>query len=345
MFHGMDLSSDTVTRPTEAMKKAMLAAELGDEQRGEDPTTRRLEERMCELLGHSDAMFFPSATMANQIALRLLSEPGDELIAAEHCHLFFAEGGSPAIHSGLMARPIRTENGIFTGDDVRTAYRWLQGPHYPISKIVSIENTTNMGGGCAWTESQISSVLSAANELNLSTHLDGARLFNASLSSGLSVKEIASEFDTATVCFSKGLGCPMGAVLVFDAIHRVKVRRLKQIFGGAMRQSGILAAACLYALDNHVVRLVEDHSNAQLLAVGLSDIPGIEVETFAPASNMVFFRWTAAKGSIDEFQDACLRNGVRFSRVGPRRLRAVTHLDLSKKQIEEAIRVIRSQLS
>ncbi len=228
----------------------------------------------------------------------------------------------------------------FSGDDVRAAYRLAKGPHYPITKIVSVENTTNLGGGVAWTQAQLSSVLNAANELDLHTHLDGARIFNASVSSGLSVKALASEFDTVTVCFSKGLGCPVGAVLVFDQTLWTKMRRLKQVFGGAMRQSGILAAACLYALDHHVSRLEEDHQNAKRLASSLADLPGIEVETLEPSTNMVFFSWVSATVGADQFYEECLRRGVRFSRSGPVRFRAVTHLDVSAKNIEQAVRIV-----
>ena len=244
----------------------MANAEVGDEQKGEDPTTLRLEERMAELLQHSAAMFFPSATMANEIAIRLQCSPGDELLAADDCHLFLAEVGGPAVHAGAVCKAIATPNGIFSGEDVRRHFRWAQGTHYPLSRLLSVENTTNMGGGVAWPKTMLDDVTATARELGLKLHMDGSRLFNAVTASGLSPGEIAAPFDTVTVCFSKGLGCPTGAILAFDKSHWQTVRRLKQLFGGAMRQSGILAAAALYALDHHVARLAEDHQHAQLLA-------------------------------------------------------------------------------
>ena len=245
MFQGIDLYSDTITRPTRAMRLAMVEAEVGDEQKREDPTTAHLEERMAKLLGHSSSMFFPSATMANEIAIRLHCAPGDELVAADDCHLYFAEAGGPAIHSAVVCKAISTASGIFSGEDVRRQFRWAKGPHYPVTRLVSVENTTNMGGGVAWPKAALDDVVHVARELELKTHMDGSRLFNAAAASGLTPTQIAAGFDTVTVCFSKGLGCPTGAILAFDERHWERVRRLKQLFGGAMRQSGILAAAAL----------------------------------------------------------------------------------------------------
>lgn len=343
MFRGIDLYSDTMTRPTPAMRRAMAEAEVGDEQEGEDPTTARLEARAAELLGHSAAMFFPSATMANQIALRLHCEPGDELIADSGCHLFFAEAGGPAVHSGVMARGIPTANGVFTGEDVRRTYRAAKGPHYPISKIVSVENTTNMGGGIAWPEETLRSVVQTARELGLKLHMDGSRLFNAVVKQGTTAKAIASRFDTVTVCFSKGLGCPTGAVLAYDQANFPRVRRLKQLMGGAMRQSGILAAAALHALDHHVERLAEDHENAQRLAARLADgIPHVTVENHPPSTNMVFFHWTHPSVNASEFSARCKAQGLRFSRGGESRFRAVTHLDVQRADIDKAVDIVRT---
>lgn len=342
MFKGIDLSSDTATRPTAAMKQAMMAAELGDEQKGEDPTTRQLEQRVADLLGKSAAMFFPSATLANEIALQLLCEPGDEMIAAANCHLFVAEAGGPAIHAGIMPRPIAVENGIFDGDEVRKAYRWSKGPHYPVTKLVSVENTANMGGGVAWPMENLTSVLTAAKELGLKTHLDGARLFNAAIKTGVPVGALASGFDAITVCLSKGLGCPVGAVLAFDKEGYGKVRRLKQLMGGALRQSGMLAAAGIYALEHHVSRLREDHANAALLAEQFSQIPALGVRDKSPSTNMVFFDWRSSKLSPDQFSELCMEKGVRFSRIGAMQFRAVTHLDIKPEDILQAVAVVKS---
>lgn len=345
MFKGIDLYSDTATRPSLAMKQAMMAAEVGDEQRGEDPTTRQLEEMAAEMLGHEAAMFFPSATMANEIALRLQAEPGDELIAADECHLFFAEAGGPAIHVGLMCRPIQTTTGIFTGEDLRAIYRWSKGPHYPVSKIVNVENTTNMNGGIAWDLDSLKSVITVANELGMKKHLDGSRLFNAAVKTAVSAKTIAAPFDTVTVCLSKGLGCPVGAILAYPKAQFDKVRRLKQLFGGAMRQSGILAAAGIYALQNNIERLAIDHQHATKLAERLHEhVPQVHVENIQPSTNMVFFSLNNAKLTPTQFNDACVNKGLRFSVMGQNRFRAVTHLDISAADIDKAVAIIKEIL-
>lgn len=340
MFKGIDYYSDTVTKPTPAMRKAIAEAEVGDEQKGEDPTTLQLEEKVAHLLGHSAAIFLPSATMANELALKLLCRPGDEIIAAEMAHVFSAEGGGPAIHAGVMCRPIYNETGIFSGNNVRALFRYSTGPHYPRTRLCVIENTSNMSGGIAWQKNELTSVLIAAKELGLLTHLDGARLMNAAVQTALSPKDIANPFDTVTLCLSKGLGCPAGAVLSFDKAHALEVRRLKQLMGGALRQSGILAAAGIYALDHHVTRLEEDHENANRLKRGLEDLPGITVENKPNSTNMVFFSW---KGRIsgDEWHELVKKNGIRFSFAGKDRFRAVLHLDISREMIDHTFRVLK----
>jgi threonine aldolase len=343
MFEGIDLYSDTLTRPTDAMRRMMANAEVGDEQKGEDPTTLALEEKVAKLLGKSAARFLPSATMANEIAIRLHCEPGDELVAYEHSHVLFAEVGGPAVHAGVQARPIRTATGIFTADDVRNAYRSIKGAHYPTTKLVAVENTTNMGGGCAWSADEIDSVLKAAKELKLKTHLDGARLFNAAIKEGYSPERVASQFDTVTLCLSKGLGCPIGALLAFDNHYLEKVIRLKQLMGGAMRQSGILAAAGIYALDNNVGRLRDDHSNAYRFAKRVKEeIPALEIENFPPATNMIFFRLITPSITPEQFMRNCEQRGVRLSQADTNRFRAVTHLDISESDIERAIDIIKA---
>lgn len=342
MFKGIDLHSDTQTKPTAPMLRAMVEAELGDEQMGEDPTTRRLEETVADLMGKTAAFFLPSATMANQIALKIHTSPGDEIIGSDSCHIFKAEAGGPAIHAGLMSTPITTPTGVFTGEDVKKHFSHSKGPHHPVTRLLTVENTTNMGGGLAWTADGLTDVLDAAKDLDLATHLDGARLFNAVIKSGLSPKTIAGRFSSATLCLSKGLGCPAGAVLAFDKVHYAKVRRWKQLFGGAMRQSGILSAAGLYALENHVHRLAEDHENATHLREGLQELPHLFVETSTQSTNMVFFRWIGKQGSPSLFYDRCLEAGVRFSMAdtGIGRFRAVTHLNITRNDIEKALKTV-----
>jgi threonine aldolase len=343
MFKGIDLYSDTLTQPTAAMRKEMANADVGDEQKGEDPTTRALEEKVAGLLGKSAARFFPSATMANEVAIRLHCEHGDELIAYEHSHVLFAEVGGPAVHAGVQAKPIPTTTGIFSADDVRAAYRSIKGRHYPVTKLVAVENTTNMGGGYAWSENEIDSVIDTAKELNLKTHLDGARLFNAVAKEGYSPDRVASQFDTITLCLSKGLGCPVGALLAFDSAHLETVGRLKQLMGGAMRQSGILAAAGIYALDHHIERLRDDHKNAQRFAVRIkNEIPELEIENDPPATNMVFFRLAISSISPEAFLHNCEKNGLRFSHADANRFRAVTHLDIAQSDIDAAIDILKT---
>jgi len=343
MFKGIDLYSDTLTRPTAAMRKMMADAAVGDEQKDEDPTTLELEEKVAKLLGKTAARFFPSATMANEVAIRLHCEHGDELIAYEHSHVLFAEVGGPAVHAGVQAKPIKTATGIFTAEDVLSAYRSIKGAHYPITKLVAVENTTNMGGGCAWSADEIDSVVNAAKDLKLKTHLDGARLFNAVIREGYLPEKVASQFDTVTLCLSKGLGCPVGALLAFDHDNLEKVRRLKQLMGGAMRQSGILAAAGIYALDNHIERLRDDHNNAYRLAERIKEeIPALEVEKYPPATNMVFFKLVTSSMTPEQFLRSCEKNGVRLSHADANRFRAVTHLDISQRDINAAIDIIKA---
>lgn len=346
MFSGIDYYSDTVTRPSRGMREAMANASVGDEQMGEDSTTLQLETKMAELLGKGCAMFLPSATMANQIAIRFHCTPGDELIADSDCHLFLAEGGGPAANSGVQARPIVTKNGIFGKEEILNHYRYSKGPHYPLSRLVSVENTTNMGGGVAWPMDKLKEAVATARSLEMKTHLDGARLFNAVTKLQVRPSEIASQFDTVTVCLSKGLGCPVGAVIAYDKDQFPRIRRLKQLMGGAMRQSGILAAAGLYALENNIQRLHEDHENANLFAFALGEaMPHIEVETSMPSTNMVFFKWNHPKVTDKEFMKEISRNHVRFSLVGKNRFRAVLHLDISKSDVEKSIKIIREVVS
>jgi threonine aldolase len=342
MFKGIDLYSDTLTKPTDAMRKAMACAEVGDEQKGEDPTTLALEQKVARVLGKSSSMFFPSATMANEVAIRLHCEHGDELVAYEHSHLLFAEVGGPAVHAGVQAKPIKTSTGIFTAADVRDAYRPIKGAHYPVTKLVAVENTTNMGGGYAWSANEVDSVVGVARELDLKTHMDGARLFNAVIKEGYSPERIASRFDTITLCLSKGLGCPIGALLAFDESQFEMVRRHKQLMGGAMRQSGILAAAGIYALDNHVERLRDDHDNARRFALKIKEeVPVLKIENYPPATNMVFFRLAACNIDPLQFLNDCEKNGLRLSRADANRFRAVTHLDISQEDIDNAVDIIK----
>ncbi|MCB0404586.1 MAG: hypothetical protein KDD51_07345, partial [Bdellovibrionales bacterium] len=247
----------------------------------------------------------------------------------------------PAKHAGVQTRMIPTPNGVFDTEAVTQHFNAIAGPHFMVSRLLSVENTTNLGGGVAWPRSTLASVVERAKSLGLKLHLDGSRLFNAAVASECEAKSLAAGFDTVTICFSKGLGCPTGAILAFEKSNWDRVRRLKQLMGGAMRQSGMLAAAALYALEHHVVRLHEDHENARLLAQGLASIPGLRVENEAPSTNMVFFENRHPKLDDVAFSQACERAGVRFSQVGRARFRAVTHLDVARTDIEKTLEILK----
>lgn len=337
MFDGIDFSSDTRTVPSLAMKQFMMSAAVGDEQIGEDPSTKLLEETMALRLGKSAAMFFPSATMCNQIAVKLHCQPGEEVIGAESCHIFAAEAGGAAFHAGVQTRMIPTLDGTFTGAELKNYVRASLGPLIPKSRLLLVENTSNAGGGVAWPLAQLSSLMAVAKELGLKTHLDGARLFNAALATKSDIKSLAAGFDTVSLCFSKALGCAIGAILAFDQKDWHQVRRLKQVFGGALRQSGILAAGCLYALEHNVDSLIDDHNNAHSFSRGLSMIAAIKVENKTPSTNMVFFSVDPDVIDPNQFLDRCLSYQLRFSRSAYNRFRAVTHRDISAAQINEAV--------
>lgn len=340
MFTGIDLSSDTATIPSSGMKQAMMEAALGDEQRGEDPTTKKLEELMAQKLNKSAAMFFPSATMCNQIAAKMFTKPGQEVLGAEEGHMFNSEAGALSFHSRVQPRGIKTVTGIFNADDMRQAMRFVVGAHTPRPSLLLIENTTNAGGGCAWPIDVLDAVIAQAKSWDLKCHLDGSRLFNAATVVKSDVARLARGFDSVTICFSKGLSCGAGAILAFDNFPREEVRRLKQIFGGSLRQSGMLAAACLYALENHIGDLAEDHRRAQLFASGLGHIANVAVENQKPDSNIVFFSLDTKICHPEPFIEACLKRGLRFSRFNANRFRAVTHRNISDQNIEDAIKII-----
>jgi threonine aldolase len=324
----INLYSDTQTRPGEGMRKAISSAEVGDEQRGADPTTLRLQERVADLLGQEAGLFLPSGTMCNQIAFRLHARPGgDELILDRSAHPIIAEAGGPASNAHLMIHALDGEGGIFSADQLRSAIR-SDSRYLPRSRVVSVEQTTNMGGGRVWPVQAIRSVLDVAGELGLRTHMDGARLMNAAVASGAPAADHAGGFDTAWLDFTKGLGAPVGAVLCGSGELMDEAWRFKQQMGGAFRQSGIVAAGCLYALDHNVERLAEDHDNARLLAEGLT---GLGCDVVAPETNIVIF------SAPDGFVEAMGERGVELSRTPDGRVRAVTHLDVGRSEVELAL--------
>ena len=332
----INLYSDTQTKPTEAMRKAIASAEVADEQRLADPTTNRLQERVAELLGQEAALFLPSGTMCNQISFRLHARPGgDELILDRTAHPIIAEAGGPAQNSQLMIHALDGDGGIFTAQQVEAAVRDPSNRYLPRSRVVSVEQTTNMGGGRVWTLAQIQSVLEVARLNGLRAHMDGARLMNAVVASRTSAAEFGGGFDTVWLDFTKGLGAPVGAVLAGSRKLMDEAWRWKQQMGGSFRQSGIVAAGCLYALDHHVDRLAEDHENARVLADGLAEL-GLDV--VSPETNIVIF--SAPEGFVERMA----RHAVELSGTPDGRVRAVTHLDVSRDDIDSALQAARDSL-
>jgi threonine aldolase len=329
----VNLYSDTQTRPTDGMRAAIAAAEVGDEQRGLDPTTRRLQERVAELLGHEAALFLPSGTMCNEIALRLHVRPGgDEVILDRTSHPVNYEAGGPAQVSGAMVRTVEGAGGIFTPEQLEAAIRAPGDRYAPRSRLVSVEQTTNIAGGRVWPLEKINGVLEVARRHELRAHLDGARLMNAVVASGVAGSDYAGGFDTAWIDFTKGLGAPVGAVLAGSDDLIAEAWRWKQMLGGAFRQSGIVAAGCLYALDHHVDRLAEDHEHARVLAEGLAELPGVRLDPGSVESNIVIFEVEDAPGLV-----AGLADRVELQAIDAGHVRAVTHLDVGRADVESAL--------
>jgi threonine aldolase len=337
----VSLFSDSLTRPTPGMLDAMAGAEVGDEQRGTDPTVKTLERRVAELLGHEAAVFLPSGTMCNAIGVRLHIRPGgDEIILDELAHPAESEAGGPAAMSGATLRFLRTKLGIFSGADVEAAVR-PDDRYLPRSRLVIVEQTVNLAGGRVWRLDQIEDVLAAARRHGLRTHLDGARLLNACVASGVSAHDFASGFDTAWIDFAKGLGCPIGAVMAGSTELIEEAWRYKQMWGGAMRQTGYVAAACIYALDNHVDRLSEDHLLARELAELLAKVPDVEVDPEAVETNIVVFAVPDAPAVAAQLRQA----GVDLLVVDRHRLRAVTYLGIDRERIREAAGLVETAVA
>ncbi|MDH3593533.1 MAG: aminotransferase class I/II-fold pyridoxal phosphate-dependent enzyme [Rhodospirillales bacterium] len=342
----IDLYSDTQTRPSPAMRRAIAAAEVGDEQRGEDPTVNRLQEMVAELLGKERALFLPSGTMCNEIAYRVWGRPGEEIILDRTAHALHYETGAPAALSGLMTRPLEGLRGVFDAEMVEAAVRPRDSRHAPRSALVSIEQTSNLGGGRVWPVTRIEEVAEAARRHGLPVHMDGARLLNAVVASGVPARDHAASCDSVWIDLSKGLGCPVGAVLAGGSDFVEEAFRCKHLFGGAMRQAGIIAAAGVYALDNNVERLAEDHAHARQLGEGLAEISGLRIDPAEIETNMVYFEVDPARMTAPDFSARLLaQHGVRIGAVGPRQMRAVTHLDVAAPDIPAALRAMAAVLA
>jgi threonine aldolase len=345
MIEVLDFRSDTLTQPTPGMRRAMAEAVVGDEQKREDPTVIALEERAAGLLGQEEAVYLPTATMGNQIALRLLSEPGDEVIAEASSHLFRYELGGPAVHSGLVMKALPSVHGLLAPDDVCRAVNPPRDLHMAPTRVLSLENTHNGGGGRVWPPELFQAVVAEARRQALVVHLDGARLLNAAVAAGVPAAEYGGRVDAVTLCLSKGLGCPLGAIVATSRERVGKARRLKHLFGGAMRQAGVVAAAGLYALDHHVERLADDHANARRLAEGLADA-GLPVDLEQVETNFVLIDVGSLGFDADAAVALLRAEGVLLSfaaRHGV--LRAVTHLDVCADDVERAVPAIARALS
>jgi threonine aldolase len=332
----IDLASDTKTKPTAAMRAAMAAADVGDERANEDPTVNRLVERCAALLGKEAGVFLPSGTMANEIALSVHCRPGEEVVCDATSHIIGFEGGGPAALAGVMIQPLDGRRGIFDADALHGAIR-PDRPYAPRQRLVVVEQTSNLGGGAIWPRATLDAVADVAHEAGLSTHMDGARLLNATVASGVAASDFARGFDSVWIDFSKGLGAPGGAVLTGSRAFCDEAFRAKLRWGGAMRQSGIIAAACDYALDHHVARLADDHANARRLADGLAAIGGIAIAPGEVETNLVYFELAERGLTAAAFCAALLARGVRMTEMGRSRVRAVTHLDIDAAMIDRAI--------
>lgn len=338
----VDLYSDTVTRPTDGMRRAMAEAEVGNEQAGEDPTVNRLQAMVAELLGQEAALFLPSGTMCNEIAYRVWCDHGDEIVLDETSHALHFEVGGPGALSGAMTRTIAGDRGLFTGAQVEAVIRFKMR-HAPRQRLVSLENTANLGGGAIWPVEQVEEVAAVARSHELRLHMDGARLLNAVVASGVSAARYAGGMDSVWIDLSKGLGCPIGGVLAGSADFIEEAWRFKHQFGGAMRQAGIVAAAGVYALEHHVERLADDHTHAKRFADGIADAKGIAVDANQVDTNMVYFDVSGTGVAAPEFSRRLMaEHQVRIGAMSATNLRAVTHLDVDNRDVETAIAAVRA---
>lgn len=337
----IDLRSDTVTRPTPGMRAAMAEAPVGDDVFRDDPTVNRLEERTAELLGKEAALYVPSGTMSNQIAIKVHTQPGDELLCDVNCHVYNYEVGGPAVLSGVTCRTLDGRHGILDLGQLEDKIR-PDDQHLVRTRLVCLENTHNRGGGTVYPLEKIKAISAWAWQHGLIMHLDGARLWNAVVATGTPAQEWSRPFDTVSVCFSKGLGAPIGSALAGPKEFIAQARRVRKLFGGGMRQAGVAAAGALYALENHVERLAEDHRNAQTIARAVADTPGLRLDPPEVETNLVWFFVDPELGTARDIADRLKQHGVLIHAAGPQKLRACTHLDVSAADAERAAETIRT---
>jgi len=341
----IDLRSDTVTKPTPGMRAAMAQAPVGDDVFHEDPTVNRLEERVAALLGKEAAVYVPSGTMSNQICVKAHTQPGDELLCEAYCHIYNYEAGGPAVLSGVTCRTIEGDCGVLDVSQLEDKIRG-NNDHLVRTRLVCLENTHNRCGGRVYPLEKIQAISSWAHSHGLVLHLDGARLWNAIVASGISAKEWSKPADSVSVCFSKGLGAPIGSAFAGSNEFVARARRVRKLLGGGMRQAGIAAAGCLYAIDNHIERLADDHRYAKVIAQAVADTPGLRLNPPEVETNLVWFEVDPELGSIADVVNALKQRGVLvMSPGGSGMVRACTHLDVSAAQAEQAADIIRNTLS
>ena len=339
----IDLRSDTITRPSKEMRAAMAAAEVGDDVFGEDPTVNDLQEYVAGMLGKEAALFVPTGVMANQLAIKCHTQPGEEIVVEEQSHIVLYETGAPALLSNVMVRSVHGERGILEAADVRKAVR--QDIYYlPRTSLICLENTHNKAGGTIYPLERIRQIRAVSDSLNIPMHLDGARLWNASVASGIAPRDYANEFDSVSVCFSKGLGAPIGSAIAGSKKMIQKARKYRKIFGGGMRQVGILAAAARYAVDHNIERLAEDHEKARWFASAVADIPGFALDLNSVQTNIVIIDVSRAPMGTNEIMAKAKSVGVLISDMSVTALRAVTHMDVSMEQVKRAAQLLRTVL-
>ncbi|MBL8799436.1 MAG: low-specificity L-threonine aldolase [Planctomycetia bacterium] len=337
----IDLRSDTVTRPTAAMRAAMNHAEVGDDVFSEDPTVNRLEERVARLLGKEAALFVPSGTMSNQIGIKAHTVPGDELLCEASCHIYLYEVGGAAVLSGVTCRTFEGQHGILDVNQLEGCVRPVND-HLVRTRLICLENTHNRGGGRIYPLAKIQAISAWAKRNNLIMHLDGARLWNAVVATGIPAETWAKCFDTVSVCFSKGLGAPVGSALCGPKEFITRARKVRKLFGGGMRQAGVIAAGALFALENHVERLADDHRHLKVIARAVADTPGLHLDPADPETNILFFHIDPELGTAKDVAATLKQRGVRVHPTGPQTIRICTHLDVSAQQAEQAAEVIRT---
>jgi threonine aldolase len=339
----IDLRSDTVTKPTPAMRKVMAKARVGDDVFGEDPTVNALQAKVAKILGKEASLFVPSGTMANQLAIKSHTQPGDEVIIEATSHPYNFEGGASAALSGIQFNCLKGIRGILDASQIEEAIR-PDDHHFPVTRLVCLENTHNRGGGSVYPVERIAEISRLARSKGLFVHLDGARLWNASVASGIKPREYAQWADSVSVCLSKGLGAPIGSLVAGTKTFIDRVHRFRKMFGGGMRQVGIIAAAGIYALDHHIERLKEDHKNAKRLALGLSEIQGVSIDPDHVETNIVIFDIAEMGMTAPQVRDEMKKKGVLIHPFGKTQIRLVTHLDVSKDDIETALKAFKKVL-